>query len=93
MLYVCKLAVQQDSYALEHVRNQTDARKTSSMFYVCKFVIQKNGLALNYIRNPTEEMIEIALRKNIHAIKEYKYETINKYKHMQEKKRNNMKIY
>lgn len=51
---LCKLAVTQDGYNLEFVKNQTDE--------ICKLAVSQNSNALEFVKNPTDEIRKLSLR-------------------------------
>jgi hypothetical protein len=75
---ICKLAVQQDGYTLQCIKNQTDeicklAVKThgGSLQFVnkelitdeiCKLAVQQDGCTLKCIKNQTDEICKLALK-------------------------------
>ena len=77
-LEFCKLAVQQNGYALKYVNGQTEEicklavqQKGYALCYVkertdeiCKLAVQQNGLALHYVKEQTEEICKLAVQQN-----------------------------
>ena len=55
---ICKLAVQQNSNALQCIKKQTDG--------ICKLAVQKNGYALQYVSPEliTDEICKLAVQEN-----------------------------
>jgi hypothetical protein len=64
---ICTFAVQQNWYAFQYVKNQTEE--------ICQLVVQQNGYALQYIKNQTEEICKLAIQKNGYALKYIKNQT------------------
>jgi hypothetical protein len=64
---ICKLAVQQNGYALEYVRNQTEE--------ICKLAVKQNGYALQYVKNQTEEICKLAVQQKSDALSWIKNQT------------------
>jgi len=52
------IAIKQDAYTLQHVRNQTDE--------ICRLAVEQKGLALFYVytHNKTEELCKIAVQQD-----------------------------
>jgi len=53
---ICKLAVQEDGYALRFIKEQTEE--------LCKLAIQQNSWALQFVKEQTEELCKLALKKH-----------------------------
>ena len=58
---ICKLAVQQNGYALAYVLFPTEK--------ICKLAVQQNGLVLKYV--PTEEICKMDVQQHDLALKKY----------------------
>jgi hypothetical protein len=85
----CKLAVQQNGYALKYVKNQTDEicnlaviQNPYTVYYVkdqteeiCKLAVQQNGIALRHVKEKTEEICKLAVQQNGEALKYVKNQT------------------
>ena len=56
----CKLAVQQDGWALRYVKVQTEE--------ICKLAVQQGGYALQYVKVQTEEICKLAVQQDGHAL-------------------------
>jgi hypothetical protein len=52
----CKLVIQQNGYALEHVKEQTEE--------LCKLAVQQNGYALLFVKEQTKEICKLAVQQN-----------------------------
>ena len=77
---ICKLAVQQNGFALQYVKiEQTEELcklavqqnglclgyvKIEQTEELCKFALQQNGLSLGYVKNKTEELCKLAVQQN-----------------------------
>ncbi len=58
---LCKLAVQQNGYALQFVKEQTED--------ICKLAVKQNGYASYYMKEQTDELCKLAIQQNKEAIK------------------------
>ena len=63
----CKIAVQQNGYALEFIENQTEE--------LCKLAVQQNGLALTLVKDQTDEVCKLAVQQNGMALRYVKNQT------------------
>jgi len=64
---LCKLAVQQNGYALEYINEQTEE--------LCKLAVQQNGYALQFVKEQTEEICKLAVQQNGYALDYVKEQT------------------
>ena len=64
---ICKLAIEQDQFALLYVEEQTDE--------LCKLAVLKNGYALKCVKEQTEEICILAMKQNKDAIMYVKNQT------------------
>ena len=53
---LCKLAVQQNCYAIKYVKEQTEE--------LCKLSVRQNGFSLKYVKNQTEELCKLDVQKD-----------------------------
>jgi len=53
---ICKLAVQQNGWVLQYVKEKTEE--------ICKLAVQQNGLALQFVKEQTEELCKLAAQQN-----------------------------
>jgi hypothetical protein len=53
---ICKLAIQNNPYALQFVNNQTND--------LCKYAVSINGMVLKYVQHRTDDICEIAVNQN-----------------------------
>jgi hypothetical protein len=79
---ICKLAVQENGYALQYVKEQTEEickqavqQDGSALLHVkeqtreiCKLAVQQDGSALKYVKEQTEEMCKLAVQQNGYAL-------------------------
>ena len=88
---ICKLAVQQNGYALKYVKiEQTEEicklavqKNGYSLSFVkieqteelCKLAVQQNGLSLCYVKNLTDEICKLAVKQNGLALHIVKHQT------------------
>jgi len=64
---LCMLAVQQNGWALQYVKEQT--------LELCKLAVQQNEYALYYVKKQTPELCELAVQKNGFALEYVKEQT------------------
>jgi len=53
---LCKLAIEQYSWAFQHIRKQTPE--------LCKFAVENNPWLIKFVRNQTPELCKIAVESN-----------------------------
>ena len=63
---ICKFAVKQNGWSLQHVKNQTEE--------LCKLAVQQDGCALQYVKNQTEEICKLAVQQDGNALSFVKIE-------------------
>ena len=82
---LCKLAVQQDGYLLEYVKNQTEeicklAFHNLKILHlinlvknqteeICKLAVQQNCYALYFVKNQTEEICKLAVQQDGNSLR------------------------
>jgi exosome complex RNA-binding protein Rrp4 len=64
---ICRIAVAQNGYALQHAKEQTDE--------ICKLAVAQNGCALQFVKEQTEGICEIAVAQNGSALQYVKEQT------------------
>jgi hypothetical protein len=57
---LCKLAVRQNGYSLNYVKNQTEE--------ICKFAVRQTGYALEFVKEQTEELCKLAVLQTGYAL-------------------------
>ena len=83
-LEFCKLAVQENGFALQFVKEQTDeicltieAKLQSKLkaSLLSKLAVQQNGIALQYVKEQTEEICKLAVQQDGYALTYVKDQT------------------
>ena len=88
-IQLCKLAMKQNGWALQFVRQQTEEicklavkQEGRALKYVkeqteelCKLAVEQDGLALCYVKNQTEEICKLAVQQDGYALQYVKEQT------------------
>lgn len=64
---LCKLAVQQNGWVLEYIKDSPILTEE-----LCTLAVQQNGMSLFYVKNQTDEICQLAVQQNGLALKHVK---------------------
>ena len=82
-LEFCKLAVQQNGFALKYISEEKQTEEICSTLFECKLeasllsklAVQQNGYALQFVKKQTEEICKLAVQQNAYALQFVKDQT------------------